>query len=1183
MCDMKSTKILSVIMASMLFLMILTPTFAVAETSPEDSSMAGPASPTEAVAVDTTDISDPTKQIEGSENDDEIDSSKSNASAYSDILAVYENENSITIPIENGVKTEWPNILDSEGNVLAAISKPLETTLVLTGSTTKKVEINSKHQKVVFDNITVLGGESDSTSNFAAVVVSANELEIKGRNVIEVNDNRPSLLTFGGAIVGDGILSLASTGEYGGGGGLSIYSGSGAEITDNVQININSNGAGISGNAATISGNAKVNIESTSEGIYGGVTISEAADITINAGSGIISAFNDPINIWGGNVQITGEYGLYTLSSDINISGGTLNVDAERYAISANGSGNVNISGGFLYVQGITTDEGELVVTGGWTETIASSSGWVGISVDSITIDGSKTYVYAGSEAAFSSAISMEGVLTVRNGAILELERRIYSPSLQTVFRDCYITGEGAIEQDIDGYYDINGVRNKLPDDFDPTQNLPDIYKNNLLLAFREPSNNQSDVGIDRIIKLSFNKDIYGDTSAVRLLKYADDSTVSCDVVFSGKTVQITPKSELEYNSKYYVSIPSNNLHDNDGHYYAGLSKGQYSFTTQPSVVEVDFRVELAEPGNQDVKLSIPWEDEYFSSSATEYNNNLAVASLVLANSAYGGKDKVEKALGAFGCNNVDSYFNYSSLDTDRVGHAIGSKETIINGKACTVVAVVLRGTYGDFPSHEWFSNIIMQESGFLVAADRVRENLDIYFTKHGLYSQDLSDIKILITGHSRGAAVADILGMKVSDLPDFKKENVFVYGFATPNTLTVETKNYAYSNIHNIINAEDIVCTIPPFAWKYGVSYEFSYKNNSEMNKVFTMLTSGKDIEASMSSSKIVTAHKEETYLSFLLSHGNYGARNQVNIVSIKCPVDVEVYNSAGNIVGRVLNNIVDSSILTEVLVWIEGDVKNFLMLSDEIYTFKIVATDKGTMNYTVGTYDASTWDRLEEKEFKDVALNTGKIMSSTPDSTLSNTRLYVTDASGTLIAEILSDGSERQLLTKEQEKTSGNTYGSFSAAAFGSLRDGDAQGASNGIVNEDDAGYRMRYRVLANRLNVRLNPSLSAPVIGQLLMNEIVESSEQTQDGWAKVMLPDGRTGWSSMRYLSLFDGATKIGTLTTTARLNMRTGAGVQFLSLGILPKGASVDVTEYDGVWAIATINERKVYLHSAYLK
>lgn len=108
-----------------------------------------------------------------------------------------------------------------------------------------------------------------------------------------------------------------------------------------------------------------------------------------------------------------------------------------------------------------------------------------------------------------------------------------------------------------------------------------------------------------------------------------------------------------------------------------------------------------------------------------------------------------------------------------------------------------------------------------------------------------LSDgkLKILITGHSRGAAVANLLGAKIDDNSlknsnfsvSISNKDVFVYTFATPNTTSIkERDDQKYNNIYNIVNPEDFVTKVMPSKWGYG-RYGKSYVLPSKSTDLYT------------------------------------------------------------------------------------------------------------------------------------------------------------------------------------------------------------------------------------------------------------------------------------------------------------------------------------------------------------
>ncbi|MBQ9551046.1 MAG: hypothetical protein IJU87_09575, partial [Lachnospiraceae bacterium] len=137
--------------------------------------------------------------------------------------------------------------------------------------------------------------------------------------------------------------------------------------------------------------------------------------------------------------------------------------------------------------------------------------------------------------------------------------------------------------------------------------------------------------------------------------------------------------------------------------------------------------------------------------------------------------------------------------------------------------------------------------------------------------------------------------------------------------------------------------------------------------------------------------------------SSGHYTIPFKTMMVTVACPVDVEVYKD-GNLVGRVKNNAVDEDV-TDIDLHVFGEEKNFLIPCDENYQVRLSATGEGEMSYTVEETDT---DNYEIKQFSNVALTSGQKMLSDINPDISGNRLYITDDEGNILKEILADGSE-------------------------------------------------------------------------------------------------------------------------------------------------------------------------------
>lgn len=256
-------------------------------------------------------------------------------------------------------------------------------------------------------------------------------------------------------------------------------------------------------------------------------------------------------------------------------------------------------------------------------------------------------------------------------------------------------------------------------------------------------------------------------------------------------------------------------------------------------------------------RATFTWRDDYLAQSSFVYSQRLAGPLSALAACVYGYRgDMDRRSLVRLGFNAATLYRRYgtdldyahSRYGKDQVGFTLATKRVMLDGMVRDVLLILVRGTFG---RDEWISNMNMcnawgrEESpdpdripelheGFNRAADAVQEAVEAYVVSNRL---DLSSAKVVVTGHSRGAAVANILGARVDDgamLSGVRPGNAFVYTFATPNTVfgpEVECGVVQYGNIFNILNPEDMVPLVPIARWnarRYGT--DLFLKNYDEL-----------------------------------------------------------------------------------------------------------------------------------------------------------------------------------------------------------------------------------------------------------------------------------------------------------------------------------------------------------------
>ena len=217
---------------------------------------------------------------------------------------------------------------------------------------------------------------------------------------------------------------------------------------------------------------------------------------------------------------------------------------------------------------------------------------------------------------------------------------------------------------------------------------------------------------------------------------------------------------------------------------------------------------------------------------------------------------ELAKVLTAHHNENIEIY-NYNDIINENNVRVVISQEKHIN---TTQINVVIRGTYKE----QWFGNMNICppkniEGGdsyefytfdedddkthynFLIASNGVYQNLIDYI---GKYSNNTENVSVVITGHSRGGAVSNLLAKRLTDDYDFKP-NVVAYTFATPNVSPYTPTMEYYSNIFNFCKNQDFIPYIPLTNynwnyWKYGKTYIESSNNNTVYcNKLTDLMVS--------------------------------------------------------------------------------------------------------------------------------------------------------------------------------------------------------------------------------------------------------------------------------------------------------------------------------------------------------
>ena len=276
--------------------------------------------------------------------------------------------------------------------------------------------------------------------------------------------------------------------------------------------------------------------------------------------------------------------------------------------------------------------------------------------------------------------------------------------------------------------------------------------------------------------------------------------------------------------------------------------------------------------------VAYTFSGNWFYADNTQYNQEMAVTSSLLSAIAYD-----ENYLGNtstwvtmpetavedwFNLHNFSGYVCYD-LDYDEENNPSGYQDQHVSemfvaykklyyGSAKTLICVIIRGTNGTLD--EWQSNFDLGSTaefsyytewlnqynhmGFDITSNRLNEKLNQYISEHNLENDDNV---FWLTGHSRGAALANLIAAKRANLG----ETVFAYTFASPatTTSTVAQTGSAYQCIFNIINEDDLVPQLPMADWgfvRYGVDKLASIENTTGYAASWDALTGGELIYTS-------------------------------------------------------------------------------------------------------------------------------------------------------------------------------------------------------------------------------------------------------------------------------------------------------------------------------------------------
>ena len=189
----------------------------------------------------------------------------------------------------------------------------------------------------------------------------------------------------------------------------------------------------------------------------------------------------------------------------------------------------------------------------------------------------------------------------------------------------------------------------------------------------------------------------------------------------------------------------------------------------------------------------------------------------------------LKKQLELDGYNSVKSE-NYGDNNRNNISYTFAKRAVNSNE---VLLAVILRGTDGV----EWYGNMEVgydiRHGNFELANKSLQNDIKTFINN----TCNGKKINFFITGHSRGAAIGNLLAADItSGLFSYSNiGKVFGYFFATPNNTTETNAEGKYNNIFNFCFSDDFVPQVPLPVWgykKYGTTFlscaDDTYKNDN-------------------------------------------------------------------------------------------------------------------------------------------------------------------------------------------------------------------------------------------------------------------------------------------------------------------------------------------------------------------
>lgn len=326
---------------------------------------------------------------------------------------------------------------------------------------------------------------------------------------------------------------------------------------------------------------------------------------------------------------------------------------------------------------------------------------------------------------------------------------------------------------------------------------------------------------------------------------------------------------------------------------------------------------------SQDVINTSHNGNEISDNKGQSFNLKKARECLDLCSLSYSPSDLEEKLINlgsdtvSHFCRDQDGSFGSG------IAFSVGSKT---DSESNTLLTVVFRGTN----KGEWYSNFSVgsscEHSGFSAACDYALDEIDMLIENMCL-NKEKTDI--LITGHSRGGAVANLCAKRLLDRDEYS--SVFAYTFAAPNTTISEnTADDKYTSIINIVNPEDFIPYLPLEIWdykKYGITIELPDTESKDYSELYAEMESRYQVLTKKLHNGYENRDKDVKEFITLLGDLSPTVDDYYNKTMYVPPYEITLYEYMQK-VSDILSN--DQALLDGMFLLSSGCINDFSLMTD-------------------------------------------------------------------------------------------------------------------------------------------------------------------------------------------------------------------------------------------------------------